>query len=233
MAFIFMFNLVVGVGALTMPAAFSRAGAVAGVVIVGGAMPSVRVLLRVSHVPRRASAAACLSYITATFVVEALSLVNALMAVRAGDLVTSSRVQQSYSTQRRVELSQMVAMLCPPIGFKLFVTVLALYLYADIVIYSISVGTTLQSVFLNDTSSLDGYHKYVSIFWMVVIPFCFMDLQRTQPLQYAAVVIRFTAMATLIVFSVLHWMSGSDAPAEPSSVRLFDLSGVQTVRFGN
>lgn len=59
---VFVFNLIIGTGALTLPAAFSRAGWLGG---------SVMVLL-----------VGFISYVTVTFVIEAMASANAILHLR-------------------------------------------------------------------------------------------------------------------------------------------------------
>lgn len=61
-AFIYIFNLIVGVGALALPIAFSQAGLIVGTILM--------VIL------------CSLAYMTATYVIEAMSVANALQRHR-------------------------------------------------------------------------------------------------------------------------------------------------------
>ena len=61
-AFIYIFNLIVGIGALTLPIAFSQAGLIIGTILM--------VVL------------CALAYVTATYVIEAMSVANALQRHR-------------------------------------------------------------------------------------------------------------------------------------------------------
>ena len=61
--FVYIFNLVIGVGALALPKAFSQAGLILGTLL----------LLILAFV----------SYVTATYMVEAMSIANAYMKYRA------------------------------------------------------------------------------------------------------------------------------------------------------
>ena len=58
-AFIYIFNLIVGVGALSLPKAFSDVGIILGTILL--------IVL------------ACMSYITSTFMIEAMATANAYM----------------------------------------------------------------------------------------------------------------------------------------------------------
>jgi hypothetical protein len=61
-ALVYIFNLIVGVGALSMPIAFSQAGYVIGTILI--------------------CILCALSYVTATFVIEAMAAANALLRHR-------------------------------------------------------------------------------------------------------------------------------------------------------
>ncbi len=72
-AFIYIFNLIVGVGALALPIAFSQAGLIIGTILM--------VIL------------CSLAYMTATYVIEAMSVANALQRHR-------KRVEQAVDLQK-------------------------------------------------------------------------------------------------------------------------------------
>ena len=73
-AFIYIFNLIVGVGALALPIAFSQAGLIIGTILM--------VIL------------CSLAYVTATYVIEAMSVANALQRHRSGTDRSSPGLQK-------------------------------------------------------------------------------------------------------------------------------------------
>ncbi|KAJ7369343.1 hypothetical protein OS493_039701 [Desmophyllum pertusum] len=162
-AFIYVFNLIIGVGALTMPKAFSNAGWLVAIVLTG---------------------ALCLmSFITSTFMVEAMAAANAVLRIRArekslsippsassssgADVSPNESVRFSdeeepllitdtgsdaklghdlYDISKRVEMGQMANLFFNKIGVRLFYFCIALYLYGDLAIYAAAVPKSLTQV---------------------------------------------------------------------------------------
>lgn len=163
-AFIYVFNLIIGVGALTMPKAFSNAGWMVAIVLTG--------LL------------CFMSFVTATYMVEAMAAANATLrlrkavknlSIRPSDLSTSSitsgadtspdeslssdeeepllinadsAIQRHdlYDISKRVEMGQMANMFFSKFGVRLFYICTALYLYGDLAIYAAAVPKSLTQV---------------------------------------------------------------------------------------
>lgn len=164
--FVFIFNLIVGTGALTLPSAFSHAGWVLGSILI--------VVL------------AFASYLTVTFVIETMACANAihnwkhlqyikrdqveehdedgyldrtLLVASDGDDdgVTDASIEQTplnimycrnqyYSLSKKIELGEMANMFFGPVGRFLFYFCLAVYLYGDLSIYSAAVAKSLRDV---------------------------------------------------------------------------------------
>ena len=166
---IYIFNLIVGTGALTLPAAFHDAGWFLSSVII--------ILL------------AFMSYLTATFVVETMASTNAMIhwkrlqrIKRSGgsvseELVTRSlqapahnsarrpsadesaplieedaaeRVQQSvasyYEITEITEMGKMASVFFSRGGRNMFYLCLAIYLYGDLAIYSAAIAKSIRDV---------------------------------------------------------------------------------------
>ena len=166
---IYIFNLIVGTGALTLPAAFHDAGWLLSSVII--------ILL------------AFMSYLTATFVVETMASTNAMIhwkrlqrIKRSGgsvseELVTRSlqapahnsarrpsadesaplieedaaeRVQQSvasyYEITEITEMGKMASVFFSRGGRNMFYLCLAIYLYGDLAIYSAAIAKSIRDV---------------------------------------------------------------------------------------
>jgi len=165
---IYIFNLIVGTGALTLPAAFQNAGWFLSSVII--------ILL------------AFMSFLTATFVVEAMAAANAMLHWRrlqrlkrsggsvSEELVTRSlqvqasserrqevdesepliseetieRIQSSVSSYYEIseitEMGRMAGLFFSRTGRNLFYLCLVIYLYGDLAIYGAAVAKSLRDV---------------------------------------------------------------------------------------
>ena len=166
---IYIFNLIVGTGALTLPAAFHDAGWLLSSVII--------ILL------------AFMSYLTATFVVESMASTNAMIhwkrlqrIKRSGgsvseELVTRTlqapppnsarrpsadesaplieeeaveRVQQSvasyYEITEITEMGKMASVFFSRGGRNMFYLCLAIYLYGDLAIYGAAIAKSIRDV---------------------------------------------------------------------------------------
>ncbi|XP_022379162.1 transmembrane protein 104 isoform X1 [Enhydra lutris kenyoni] len=163
---VYMFNLIVGTGALTMPKAFATAGWLVSLVLL--------VFL------------GFMSFVTTTFVVEAMAAANAQLHWKRrenhqeeedDDSSTASDsdvlVQDNYeraekrpilSVQRRgslnlfeitdrVEMGQMASMFFNKVGVNLFYFCIITYLYGDLAIYAAAVPFSLMQVTCSATSN--------------------------------------------------------------------------------
>ncbi|ELW68339.1 Transmembrane protein 104 [Tupaia chinensis] len=173
---VYMFNLIVGTGALTMPKAFATAGWLVSLVLL--------VFL------------GCMSFVTTTFVVEAMAAANAQLRWKRmethkeeeeDDSSTASDsdvlIQDSYeraekqpilSVQRRgspnlfeitdrVEMGQMASMFFNKVGVNLFYFCIIIYLYGDLAIYAAAVPFSLMQVTCatgNDSCGVEADTKY-------------------------------------------------------------------------
>ncbi|KAJ8678695.1 hypothetical protein QAD02_014482 [Eretmocerus hayati] len=154
---IFVFNLIVGTGALALPFVFSQAGWLLGTTVV--------LIL------------AFISYITVTFVIESIASANAIITWKktqerrralqaSGDgghansdsedtpLVTTSsenpddndESQRYYAIQQKVEMGEMASMFFNKIGITLFYVCLTTYLYGDLSIYGTAIAKSVTDV---------------------------------------------------------------------------------------
>ncbi|XP_059045301.1 transmembrane protein 104 homolog [Achroia grisella] len=153
---IYIFNLIVGTGALTLPAAFARAG--------WGLSTISLVFL------------AFMSFMNATYVIETMACANAvykwkrLRALKRdsiqdhdsdedaiisqqnyGDLEEplvcgNSIPSRYYSLDRRVELGEMADLFLNKMGRTMFYCTLCIYLYGDLSIYSAAVAKSVMDV---------------------------------------------------------------------------------------
>jgi len=161
-ALVYVFNLIVGTGALTMPKAIAGAGSIVGIAML--------VFI------------AFMSFVTATFTIESMACANALSkwtlrqkltkkqdkmvadsdldeppaAINEGAgeenplLVDRSPEKQSesdfYVISQRVEMGEMASMFFRKIGVVSFYLVIIVYLYGDLAIYGAAVPKSLRDV---------------------------------------------------------------------------------------
>jgi len=172
---IYIFNLIVGTGALTIPAAFSNAGWLLGTIVI--------------------IALAFMSYVTATFTIEAMAAANGIVqwqmlqknltAPSAGEkqlagieeeeqpqvgdaphseseLMEEERVHlldscdmnggmsitpiDFYSIQNKVEMGQMATLFFNKVGLIFFYITICIYLYGDLAIYGTAIAKTMRDV---------------------------------------------------------------------------------------
>ncbi|XP_058140670.1 transmembrane protein 104 isoform X2 [Dasypus novemcinctus] len=180
---VYMFNLIVGTGALTMPKAFASAGW----------LVSLLLLVFLGF----------MSFMTTTFVVEAMAAANAQLRWRRtanpkeeddDDSSTASDsdvlIQDNYeqaekmpilSVQRRaspnlfeitdrVEMGQMASMFFNKVGVNLFYFCIIIYLYGDLAIYAAAVPFSLMQVTCaagNDSCDVeaDSKHNDTDVCW--------------------------------------------------------------------
>ncbi|XP_017081325.1 transmembrane protein 104 homolog [Drosophila eugracilis] len=170
--FIFIFNLIVGTGALTLPGVFARAGWMLSLIVI--------VLL------------AIISYMTVTFIIEAMACANAirnwqtLQALRqsrssaensenddnadevsmqsgndqVGDfervpLTIQNREFHYYQLSHKFELGEMATLFFNEFGRIMFYLCLIVYLYGDLSIYSAAVARSLRDVVCDHTNGTD------------------------------------------------------------------------------
>ncbi|XP_033037960.1 transmembrane protein 104 isoform X3 [Trachypithecus francoisi] len=174
---VYMFNLIVGTGALTMPKAFATAGWLVSLVLL--------VFL------------GFMSFVTTTFVIEAMAAANAqlrwkrmenLKEEEDDDSSTASDsdvlIRDNYeraekrpilSVQKRgspnpfeitdrVEMGQMASMFFNKVGVNLFYFCIIVYLYGDLAIYAAAVPFSLMQVTCsaagNDSCGVEADTKY-------------------------------------------------------------------------
>ncbi|XP_038942119.1 transmembrane protein 104 isoform X4 [Rattus norvegicus] len=174
---VYMFNLIVGTGALTMPKAFATAGWLVSLIL----------LVFVGF----------MSFVTTTFAMEAMAAANAQLRWKRmeihkeeddedsstasdSDLLSQDNYERAekrpiLSVQRRssaslfeiterVEMGQMASMFFNKVGVNLFYFCIITYLYGDLAIYAAAVPVSLMqvtcSVSGNDSCGVDTDAKY-------------------------------------------------------------------------
>ncbi|KAJ9589497.1 hypothetical protein L9F63_017314, partial [Diploptera punctata] len=227
MGLIYVFNLIVGTGALTLPAVFARAGWALG-------LPLICIL-------------AINSYMTMTFVIEAMASANAIvqwkrlqqmereMQLESHDeestedtpLFSSDSMERSsaqthryYVIEEKIEMGQMASIFFNRTGRLFFNSCLVIYLYGDLTIYAAAVSKSLMDVSCaNNNSSnfttpdtdvcwektsltrIDAYRLFL---WSIhtVGSFAFFDVQKTKYLQMLTTILRQLAFAIMIITAV-------------------------------
>lgn len=181
--FVYLFNLIVGTGALTMPLAFQNAGWMLSLIVI--------ILL------------AGFSYMTVTFVLETMATANATLFLHKkedfvysrqqsihaniGDSIDaianahSATVQEDldekspllkseerdkttiknyrddvFDITERVELGKMAELFFNKVGVVLFYMCMVLYLYGDLAIYAVAVPKSLRDVLCTFKHSGNG-----------------------------------------------------------------------------
>ncbi|RVE69960.1 hypothetical protein OJAV_G00083470 [Oryzias javanicus] len=231
---VYMFNLIVGTGALTMPRAFATAGWVVSLALI--------------------CFLAFMSYMTTTFVIEAMAAANAQLRWKrreqeetdysdstseySDDGMDPSRsepetkpilsVQRSghadhFDIVERVEMGQMASMFFNKVGVNMFYICIIVYLYGDLAIYAAAVPISLMevacgnhscsagSVKFNDTDTCWGpvsrgnaYRVFLSIFTLLLGPFTFFNAQKTKYLQILTSLMRWIAFTMMIVLALVR-----------------------------
>eukprot|EP01121_Diplochlamys_sp_Union-15-3_P020436 TRINITY_DN7976_c0_g2_i3.p1 TRINITY_DN7976_c0_g2~~TRINITY_DN7976_c0_g2_i3.p1 ORF type:complete len:478 (+),score=25.49 TRINITY_DN7976_c0_g2_i3:55-1488(+) len=196
--FIFVYNLIIGVGALALPFGFKQAGLILGTILL--------IIL------------AILSYVTITFIIEAEALANAHLIANEeednnGSAVvnyTEEKSEPQFFINKRVEMAPLVELFLGRIGKIIFSIIIIIYLYGDLAIYSVTIPQSLAQVthgFKMGSVTLTEktvYYFYLGCFAAVVCPFCFFNFQKTKYLQFFTMFNRNLALWTMIVISCLY-----------------------------
>ncbi|XP_034941487.1 transmembrane protein 104 homolog [Chelonus insularis] len=156
---IYIFNLIVGTGALTLPAVFSRAGWLFGTTVI--------IIL------------GFISFITVTFVIESMASASAIIAWEkvqsrkkalrtfceaeppnsdseetplvepSGSSDNTDDSSKFFTLNDKVEIGEMASLFFSKTSITLFYICLAVYLYGDLSIYAAAIGRTLADVACN------------------------------------------------------------------------------------
>uniref|UniRef100_A0A8C7YM94 Transmembrane protein 104 n=1 Tax=Oryzias sinensis TaxID=183150 RepID=A0A8C7YM94_9TELE len=249
---VYMFNLIVGTGALTMPKAFATAGWAVSLALI--------------------CFLAFMSYMTTTFVIEAMAAANAQLRWKrreqeetdyndstsedSDDGLDPSRsepetkpilsVQRSghadhFDIVERVEMGQMASMFFNKVGVNMFYICIIVYLYGDLAIYAAAVPISLMEVAcgnrscsaggvkFNDTDACwgpvtraDAYRVFLSVFTLLLGPFTFFNAQKTKYLQILTSLMRWIAFTMMIVLALIRIGKGTGEGRPP----LANLRGV-------
>lgn len=225
--FVFIFNLIVGAGALNIPQAFNRAGLILGVIVL--------------------SILAFTSYVTATFMVELMAGVNTLILKRKSkeilvspsgasselteksmesvgllELDQVSTVQSEFRIAQKIEMAQMAEELLSTGGLIMFYLCVIIYLYGDLAIYATAVPKSLREITCPSSAnktqpwdcrggfnSTQVYRMYVIVFAACLGPFVFGNLQKTQLMQILTTAMRHVSFLLMILISIGGIVHGS------------------------
>lgn len=228
MGLIYIFNLIVGTGALTLPAAFDRAGWALGLSLI--------------------CVLAIISYITMTFVIEAMASANAIVQWKliqemkrtvqtesssedsaedqplfSADFAEKLPSQPShcYVIQEKIEMGQMASLFFNRTGRSLFFLCIVVYLYGDLSIYAAAVSKSLMEVACTyntssnltlpdtdicwenvDLTRISAYRIFLGVFLAALGPFAFFDVQKTKYLQMISTILRQLAFGIMIITAI-------------------------------
>ncbi|OQS05530.1 hypothetical protein THRCLA_02345 [Thraustotheca clavata] len=251
--FVFLFNLIVGAGALAIPHAFAQVGLIYGI------------------------CALCVlgftSYISATFVIEAIAGVNALRRLRNAECSVKNtsttavfsmsgeeefpllgRFEEEESTvstglyydvSEKIELANVATELFSSHGLAAFYTCMTAYLYGDLAIYAVAISKCVREAICPRPSmdvtvwecpnvgltSSELYRVFVGVFGIALGSFAFGHMQKTKCIQLVTTVMRhasFTLMIILALIGIFHGQgrSTTDVLAHENLNMLPDFFGV-------
>eukprot|EP01147_Barroeca_monosierra_P009219 gene9219-1505_t len=229
---IYVFNLIVGAGALAMPKAFAESGYIGGVVLV--------------------AILAVFSFITVTFMIEAMSIANRFRRRNqrqhiqndASPLLEDTKTPKNpYEITDRMEMAEMAKMFFSPWGVRLFYASIVIYLYGDLCIYVVAIPKSVQSVVcieynhtthsncMGTLNSQEAYYVFLTIFACLLGPFCFFNVQKTKLLQLFTTVMRWSTFLIMISIALDGIITGkgfkhSDKIPSVSSVTPFEGTGL-------
>lgn len=217
-----MYNLIVGTGALTLPAVFAQAGWVLSIFLL--------IML------------AFMGFVTVTFIIETMACSNAILQLRRiqshkvdgeSEVVNTSDSEvesedtpimanrsRYYTLNQCVQLGQMTHLFFNKTGRFFFYLSLCVYLYGDLSIYAAAISKTLTDLFCESPMSvsnstmlcwksdsptqMDVYRIVLSIFIVTVGPFSYFNLQKTKYLQVATSSMRWCAFLIMINIAIVR-----------------------------
>eukprot|EP00048_Salpingoeca_helianthica_P000280 m.40544 g.40544 ORF g.40544 m.40544 type:complete len:469 (-) comp10355_c0_seq3:32-1438(-) len=238
---IFVFNLIVGAGALSLPQAFAKAGTIAGICLL--------------------FFLAFLSFMSVTFMVEAMSLGNAYLKKSESvnnvssaseetlALLPSEALASNFAIEKRLEMGRLAEMFFNKIGVQFFYVAMIVYLFGDLCIYAAAVPKSLKTAICGGTgnatvhdtdvcmgslSAGQSYYVFLAIFAAVLGPFCFTNAQKTLLLQVSTSLFRWMSFIMMIVIATMGISSGkgfdsTDTIPESSDIQVANLQGLSTL----
>lgn len=246
--FVYVFNIIIGAGVLTLPKPFGEVGWLLGLI-------SLSVL-------------GVFSFITVTFIAEGMSLSNAMFRYQLqqkklekknnGDgggfvvanpntdsvvfrpssddvkmpenekkknLEMADTKQELYDITVKAELGEMAQLFFPKIGVIGYYIIISLYLYGSSAVYGCAIAKSLATVACNDAESFNGnntkpclrypsmtvfdmYRIMLSVFCVVIGPFCYWEIRNTKILQIFTTTYRWFAMSSMIILAFVKIARG-------------------------
>ncbi|GMT06213.1 hypothetical protein PENTCL1PPCAC_28387 [Pristionchus entomophagus] len=220
---LYVFNLIVGTGALALPKAFQTAGWLLAVA-----------LLVVSCIT---------SYISATFVVESLSIANAATAKRKRDGENEGDENEeiahhTFEITQRVEVSEMASMFLTRAEVIISYLALNIYLFGDLAIYSTTVSKSFMNVICSSFNSTSigpdspcrdflpsfvtrffFYRVSIFLFIAACAPMIIIGITKTKYLQLSTTASRWTAFTLMIILASMQLIDKGPA-AHPAAVNM-------------
>ncbi|CAJ0610399.1 unnamed protein product [Cylicocyclus nassatus] len=220
---LYIFNLIVGTGALALPKAFASAGYILSLIII--------------------AISALASYIAATFVLESLSIGNA--AQERKRVATTEKKSADDSTifeiNEKIEVGHMANMFLGKIGVIICNVFMDVYLFGDLAIYSTTVPKSLMSVICetptgttppHDRLCRPGwpgfftrftvYRLCIVLFIMVTLPMIIVGVTKTKYLQLTTTACRWIAFLLMIVLAIVQIASeGAETIPPPADIHGF------------
>lgn len=210
--FIFLFNLIVGVGPLNLPFAFEASGLLLGSILL--------------------TLLAFLAFVAVTFVVEAISSANAVKYIGGEERLLKEEMEEEgnpFEIKKRIEITEMAEIFLGKGGSTFFLIAMAVYLYGDLSIYAIAVPKTLHH-FSGDVFGKETYLVFVAIFAAFIVPFCFFSFTDTKYIQYGTMAARNSAFIMMIGCSLAYAVSPPSSVDNYSrNVPLFHTSGIGSI----
>ncbi|CEF71644.1 Transmembrane protein 104 [Strongyloides ratti] len=229
---LYVFNLIVGTGALALPKAFQTAGYALSITLLG--------------------ISAFISYICATFIIEAMSVSNALICKNGkskkfqvqnidntnenNENTTLQNDMYSYNIVEKVEVSEMSNLIQNRFGVFLCYLSLTIYLFGDLAIYSTTVPKSLMNVICGSvnatvTASVDSpcydhwpiffsrfviYRICVILFIAFCVPMVIIGITKTKYIQLSTSISRWTAFSLMIVLASIQLMKEGSQGKPPA-----------------
>eukprot|EP00792_Barthelona_sp_PAP020_P008894 TRINITY_DN3256_c1_g3_i1.p1 TRINITY_DN3256_c1_g3~~TRINITY_DN3256_c1_g3_i1.p1 ORF type:complete len:489 (+),score=94.70 TRINITY_DN3256_c1_g3_i1:27-1493(+) len=219
-AFTLIFNLVVGIGSMTLPSHFYEAGLVLSIVLI--------------------SFLSIISYISASYVVEAMSICNALSLFEKKETTSSINSETTaliehmssdannsdeimnldnekhnnpYDLHERIEYSKMAKLLYSK-NFQIFHSIIfILYFLGDLAIYSVGAPRSFKTwdcfkeftLFGMEFAGMGATRVLLCVFACIVLPLAMYDMSNIRIIQWITLVLRIVAFFTMVVLGLNHF----------------------------
>eukprot|EP00927_Polykrikos_kofoidii_P022723 TRINITY_DN21132_c0_g2_i1.p1 TRINITY_DN21132_c0_g2~~TRINITY_DN21132_c0_g2_i1.p1 ORF type:complete len:500 (+),score=55.46 TRINITY_DN21132_c0_g2_i1:92-1501(+) len=213
---IFMLNMVLGTGPMTLPYAFNQAGFVLSMIFLALLM--------------------FLSFITTTFVVESLATANSIqrkLGQNGSPVGVSESEQRGNVIHERFEIGALGEKLLPGRLYTLPYIILIVYAYGVLTVYVIS-GVSSLSTEIGEIGGIDSYYIIHACFVVVATPICLLDFSKTRPLQIFIGAVRIAAVLSMMALMIRYMIieEDSDRKRQWRDIPLWNSAGLPSL-FGN